>query len=536
MTFTNDMQSGSGGHEYTGSLITNQGTLLEKVFNDFFPGTQNLYFLVGYFYFSGFERLYKGLEDKKLRILVGMDVERDLQNKVKEIQLMEKVNISRGKIRENYYKSLVQLIDDTDFFDSKEKEEAFNIYIEKIKNGTLQIKKTIEPNHAKLYLFEFKEEQRAMNQSPGRVVTGSSNFSLSGLKTRNEVNVILRDPRDYKEGKRLFDELWASAVDLASLDIFDKFDEEVIKKIWIKKLIDPYYMYVRVLDEMFTKKKKRRLKYPSEVSKERYFDLKYQTDAIEAAMEIIERHGGVIVSDVVGLGKSIVASLAAYNLGLKTIIIAPPHLTDQWESYRWDFDVNAKVYSSGKIGAALDENNDGEEKLIIIDEAHKYRNEDTDNYAKLHRLCQGNKVALLTATPYSNKPADIFAMVKLFQIPAKSSIQSAENLALRFKELIKEYKEIDKAQKKKSEPPEVINQRIKKLAEDIRGLLGPVIIRRTRLDLNALEEYRTDLEKQNIVFPRVEDPVCLSYELGELSDRYMQTLLKIAPVEEEDGS
>ncbi|MCP4152758.1 MAG: hypothetical protein GY757_33805, partial [bacterium] len=64
----------------------------------------------------------------------------------------------------------------------------------------------------------------------------------------------------------------------------------------------------------------------------------------------------------------------------------------------------------------------------------------------------------------------------------------------------------------------------------------PVIIRRTRLDLNALEEYCTDLEKQNIVFPRVEDPVCLSYELGELSDRYMQTLLKIAPVEEEDGS
>jgi superfamily II DNA or RNA helicase len=464
-----------------------------------------------------------------------MDVERDFHNKIKEFELLEKVNMSRGKIRGNFYQSLVRLIDDTDFFDSKEKEQAFQVYLEKIRDGSLQIKKTIEPNHAKLYLFEYKEDEKKSAFSPGMLVTGSSNLSLAGLRERREVNVILRDPRDFEEGKALFEELWESAVDIVNPDILDQFEEEVIEKIWIQKLYRPYLMYVRVLDELFSKKKKRRLKYPSEVSNERYFDLKYQTDAIESVMEIIERHGGVIVSDVVGLGKSIVASVAAYNMGLKTIIIAPPHLIEQWDTYRWDFDFSAKVYSSGKIKAALEENNDDEEKLIIIDEAHKYRNEDTENYALLHRLCQGNKVILLTATPFSNRPQDVFAMVKLFQVPAKSTIQSAENLALRFKELIKEYKDIQKMQKKETEPPEVINRRIKKMAEEIRGLLGPVIIRRTRLDLDALEEYREDLDQQNIVFPKVADPISLSYDLGHLSDLYLSTLDRIAPDDPNKG-
>ena len=520
---------------YTGSLITNQKVFLEEVFKCFFPNSQNLYFLVGYFYFSGFEKLYKGLEDKNLRILVGMDVEKDFYNKIKEFELLEKVNMSRGKIRENFYLSLVQVINDTDFFDNKEKEEAFKVYLEKIKDGSLQIKKTIEPNHAKLYLFEYKKKQKEMAMSPGILVTGSSNLSRAGLKERKEVNVILRDPRDYEDGKALFDELWESAVDIVNPDILDQFEEEVIEKIWIQKLYRPYLMYVRVLDELFSKKKKRRLKYPSEVSNERYFDLKYQKDAIESAIEIIERHGGVIISDVVGLGKSIVASVAAYNMGLKTIIIAPPHLIEQWDTYRWDFDFSAKVYSSGRIKTAMEENDENEEKLIIIDEAHKYRNEDTENYAYLHRLCQSNKVMLLTATPFSNRPQDIFAMVKLFQVPAKSTIQSAENLALRFKELIKEYKDIQKIQKKESEPQELIKRRITNLAEEIRGLLGPVIIRRTRLDLDALEEYHEDLDKQHIVFPKIADPISLSYELGYLSDLYLRTLYRIAPEDQDKG-
>jgi len=519
------------------NLITNRDSLLNEVIHNILPSSQNLFFLVGYFYFSGFEMLYRSLEDKNLNILVGMEIEVDIQNKVKEFYLAEKVERSRGSVRDSFYRSLVRLINDTDFFDSQEREEAFCLYLEKIKNGTLQIRKTKLPNHAKLYLFEHKDTHSENGMNPGKLITGSSNLSQSGLEDRYEANVILRDPRDYLEGKKLFDSLWKTAVDIANPDTWDLFDTQVIQKTWINNqaVIKPFWLYVRVLDELFTPKSRQRLKYPAEISNQGYFNLQYQTDAIDAAVSIIHRHGGVIISDVVGLGKSIVASVVAYNLGLKTLIIAPPHLKDQWEAYRWDFDFNARVYSSGSIHLALDENDPNEEMLIIIDEAHKYRNEATENYALLHRLCQGNKVILLTATPYSNKPQDIFSMIKLFQIPAKSTIQTVENLSHEFSRLIASYKKIERVRKSQEEPPEAIKQRIKSLALEIRNILSPLILRRTRLDLEAIPRYRDDLKTQEIVFPEVQDPIPLQYPLGDLTHLYLDTLEKISPEDENKG-
>lgn len=517
------------------SLITNQDIFLEEVINNTLPASKNLFFLVGYFYFSGFEKLYKNILDKNLKILVGMDIEQDIHNKIKEVELLEKVNWARGEVRDNFYRSLVRLFNKTDFFDNKEKQDAFRVYLKKIDDGSLEIRKTVQPNHAKMYLFEHKGGHDHGGYFPGTLITGSSNLSRSGLKDRLEVNVILRDPRDYSEGKELFDQLWKSSVDIADLDNKDDFFNQVVEKIWVDKLYRPYFLYVRVLDELFSKKKERRLKYPSEISNERYFNLKYQIDAIDAAISKIEQHGGVIISDVVGLGKSIVASVVSYNLGLKTIIVAPPHLKEQWETYRWDFDFNAKVYSSGKIETAVEENKDDKELLVIIDEAHKYRNENTITYANLHRLCQGNKVILLTATPFSNRPQDVFSMIKLFQIPAKSTIQTVDNLSNEFKRLIIEYKKIQESQKKKTAPPWVIKKRIKDLADEIRNILSPLLIRRTRLDLKGLEPYSDDLKAQGIVFPKVLDPIPLKYNMGNLSQVYLDTLEKIAPEEEEKG-
>ena len=127
-----------------------------------------------------------------------------------------------------------------------------------------------------------------------------------------------------------------------------------------------------------------------------------------------------------------------------------------------------------------------EKRLIIVDEAHKFRNEEKSFYANLHRLCRGNKVILLTATPFNNDPKDIFALVKLFQIPAKSTIQTIDNLSLRFRELIKQYNQIKKM-KKENSPSEVINAEIAKLALHMKDLLGPLLIRRSRLDFYKIK-------------------------------------------------
>ena len=519
----------------TTQFITNQEKLLSDVINKILPSSKNLYFLVGYFYFSGFQEIYEKVADKDLKILVGLEVEQDLTNKIKEFEVLEETNAPRGLIRNKYLDSLVKLFNDTDFFDSEEKQKAFKLFLEKIENGTLEIKKTLHSNHAKLYVFENKEEFNQGGEYPGTVITGSSNLSHSGLKGRFEINVVSRDAVNYHEAHKIFQELWRDSVKIVDKDNLDDFLYKVVEKTWLNKLPKPFLLYIRVLNEYFKQYSADALRLPYEITDGKYINLKYQIDAISEAIDILQRHNGVIIADVVGLGKSIIASAVAHNLNLKTVIISPPHLVDQWEDYHNEFEFHARIYSSGKIEEALEETDKDETRLIIIDEAHKYRNELTADYANLHKLCQRNKVVLLSATPFNNKPQDIFSMVKLFQIPTRTTLQTVDNLSYQFRELIVEYRRIKDAQKKKTESAAAISARVNQVASQIRNILSPLVIRRSRLDLDAIEEYKQDLEQQKISFPKVNPPEELNYELGDLTELYVSTFEQIAPDDKTPG-
>jgi hypothetical protein len=515
-------------------FITNQDKLLGNVINDILPTTQRLYMLVGYFYFSGFNEIYEEIKEKEVKILIGLDIEKNIMNHFREFELINNIDKSRGEIRKSYNENFVSFFNETDFFDSEAKQEAFRVFVEKIKNGTLQIKKTKKPNHSKLYLFETTDEINQNGLMPGTMITGSSNLTRSGLKGQHEINVIFHDD-NYIKGKKLFDELWKNGIDIVSENSIDDFLNDVIENIWFDRLPRPFLMYVRVLLEYFSLKSPEEVKLPAEITDDKYFNLKYQSDALKKGLEIIKNHNGVIISDVVGLGKSIIASAIAYNLRKKTIIIAPPHLVDQWEDYRYLFDFNAKVFSSGKIKETLKDDFNNEERLIIIDEAHKYRNEMTRDYGFLHQLCQGNKVVLLTATPFNNRPQDIFSMIKLFQIPSKSTIQTVDNLAYQFRDLIIEYKKIQKEQKENVIAEIEVSLRISALSDKIRDILSPIMIRRSRIDLETIEEYREDLKLQNISYSKVNDPILQEYDLGEISELYLETLEEISSEDEKNG-
>jgi ERCC4-related helicase len=479
--------------------------------------------------------LYEQLRNKNLRALVGLEIERDMINRVREVDYHSNIHRTRAEIKQGYYDSLVELFNETDYFDSRQQEEAFKVFFEKIKDGSLQIRKTKEPNHAKMYLFENKEEFSECGTYPGALITGSSNLSLSGLKGRWELNAILRAKTDFLEGKRIFEMLWDDAVIIADENTVAEFETGVIEKIWFDKLYSPYAFYIRVLHEYFSIRYDKDFKTAHEITAGKFWDLKYQADAIQMSLATIEKHNGVIVSDVVGLGKSIIASAVAHNMGLRTIIIAPPHLKQQWEDYRLEFSFNAKVESSGSIEKALNhyrEHAGGKKKwLIIIDEAHKYRNEYTQDYFNLHQLCQGNKVLLLTATPFNNRPQDIYSMIRLFQIPSKSTLKTVDNPGREFRELIRQYKELTKEQKQGKLTDTEIKREVEAIAGRIRAIISPLVIRRSRLDLNAISAYKTDLIKQKIDFPVMSDPELLEYPLGDLKDLYLETLSLISPDE-----
>ena len=174
-----------------------------------------------------------------------------------------------------------------------------------------------------------------------------------------------------------------------------------------------------------------------------------------------------------------------------------------------------------------------EKFLIIVDEAHKYKNEYILDYSILHNLCMGNKVMLLTATPFNNRPEDIYSMLKLFQIPSKSTLKTVENLGTAFKELIARYKELSDSQRKKKLSQAEIKAEAEAIAKSIRSIISPLVVRRSRLDLEDIPEYREDLKRQHIYPTIPEAPIELGYNLNEVKDLYLRTLDLISPSDED---
>lgn len=517
-------------------FIQNSGEQnLSQIINNLLPSkTKAMDFLVGYFYFSGVEEIYKNIGDKPMRILVGLDMDHDILKKTNEFDFYaEQRRSSNKEIREDFYESLVNLFNQTGYFESDKQAAAFKIYFEKIKNGTLEIRKTKDPSHAKMYIFDYKDELTEGGVTPGTVITGSSNFTYSGLQTNNEINVRFHGKPEYDDAKAIFENLWATSIPVVDKDRIEEFEQGVMKHIWFEQTPTPYLLYLRILYEYFNIDSSKQIKTPSEITDGGFMNLKYQEDAIRMALETIEAHNGVIVADVVGLGKSIIGATVARNLDLRTIVIAPPHLVQQWNDYTYDFNVNAKVYSRGNLERVLEEyrasSRKGEQRLIIIDEAHAYRNEYTRDYAILHEICQGNKVMLLTATPFNNRPEDIYSMVKLFQIPTKSTLQTVNNLGAEFAHWIAYYKKMKTQQRKHEISEPELKLTIDSVGREIRKIIEPLVIRRSRIDLEKIPAYKEDLEIQNIKFPKVNPPKPEGYDLGNLEDLYRYTLNRIAP-------
>ena len=116
------------------SFITNRDRFLSEVINGILPKCSSVDILVGYFYYSGFDLICENIKDKNIRILVGLEVDVQVANRIKEVDRFLKINQSRGQIKEDYYTSFVKLFNDADYFDSDSKVESFKLFHSKIMN------------------------------------------------------------------------------------------------------------------------------------------------------------------------------------------------------------------------------------------------------------------------------------------------------------------------------------------------------------------------------------------------------------------
>lgn len=521
-------------------LIDNTDQTLKEALKNALTTTDRVDISVGFFFFSGFEMLAKELEDKKVRILVGLELDPDLVPMITQLSKEDEVDLttfqprmktkSRTALRDNYLDALIGFINDSDIFDRENSNEVFDIFLRKIQDGTLEIRKTLKNNHSKFYMLHNKPEFSQNGDFPGTVFMGSSNFTYQGLIGQAELNDSTREKTKFEEYQGKFEELWSDSESISIVDMHRKeeFLRELKPRIWKFAVPSPYEIYIRILHELFNKEDVSDIETPKGITKGLYSDFEYQLDAIKMVMDRLDKYDGALLADVVGLGKSVIASAVARNLGMNTVIIAPPHLGPQWEDYKESFKIlGYSVFSTGKIKDVYERYRDTREPfLLILDEAHRFRNEDTNDYKLLHQVCHShpdNKTLLLTATPFNNDPKDVFALIKLFQIPGQSTIRSVDNLSVRYRELIKRYKTL-RRDINKDKAPEYIETETDQIANEQRRLIEPILIRRSRLDLKYITRYREDLERQGFDFAKVKGPELLEYDLGNLSDLYVRTL------------
>lgn len=535
-------------------LIDNKEKTLQTALKNALPSAERVDILTAYFYFSGFSALADELKDKKIRILVGKAIDpaavEDLSSAMKidpnvgldAFQSRHYLSLTRTQKKNQYTDSFIKLFNKSalsESFDGTEDQRMQKIFEDKLRDGSLEIRMTNEQNHAKAYILTNKPEVSYNGDYKGDVFMGSSNFTYSGLVGQGELNDSYRDNDNYAKYSGHFDALWndSNAIDIQvqdTPDIDDSFLNQIQKKLWIHATPDPYKIFIRVLHELYSEVEDEDVKFPAAITGGKFSNLKYQLDAIRSGIDCVNKNNGVIIADVVGLGKSVIASAIAHNLEMSTIIITPPHLKSQWQDYATRFKIpGAYVESGGMIQHLHDRYaKDSEPKLYIIDEAHRYRNELTDDYQWLHQLTRShpnNKVLLLTATPYNNRPQDLFAMVKLFQTPSRSTINSVDNLGLRFDDLISKYKKLERLGKKNL--TDEIKIEFQKLSQELRLLIEPVVIRRSRIDLKEIQEYADDLKNQNIEFPEVIGPELVEYDLGDIRQLYVNTLEKLTDTE-----
>ncbi len=536
------------------TFITNESDKkLKQRIAELIGHSKELRFLVGFFYFSGIRELYSSLKnspDIQLDVLVGLNVDKSVHG------LVEYGDNTKGLTNRERFEQFLTSVSksiNSDDFDNEAFYDQARFFIQAIKQEKLRIRKTYDPNHAKLYIFRLKDELTTIKKS--FFITGSSNLTKAGLSYQDEFNVEISD-YGVREAEDYFARLWEEAVKITETADFRDRLIDLLERDTLITEVTPYEAFALILKTYIELQEQKQIKLSllEVLEKKGYRTYKYQTDAVAQALSIIEQYGGVIVADVVGLGKSIVAGLIARSLSKRGIILCPPGLIGDenaatgWRRYREDFGLyDWEVRSVGleNLKKALElVRSNREYEVVIIDEVHRFRNQDTEAYEVLSNICRDRIVIMLTATPFNNTPADILSLLKLFIVPGRSNITLANDLTARFRSYTQTFRRLSNIRKNCNSPDsqkrnkaiadyealfgvrtidlDKVRERTRCLSISIRNVISQVTIRRNRIDLTRDPEYSKEIYELS----DVQDPCEIFYELtpeqSEFYDRVLE--------------
>lgn len=527
------------------NFFTNKnGNTLMKEFEGILQHNQNIKNLdavVGFLRASGYFSLRPFLDNINLvRILIGIDVDKYIAQAANQGRIFFG---AEEEVREECLRKIRRDIESSNY--KKEVEDGMFQMIQDLIDGKLELRAHPSKKiHAKLYIL-YPDEFNQYSQ--GVAITGSSNLSGNGLgiseDKQYEFNVKLDRYDDVKFAKDEFELLWKEAEGCA---ITAEDVKASVDRTYLKGDVKPYDLYIKMLMEYFSDRVLATDDNNPFDMPEGYTKYDYQMDAVAEGYQKLIRYDGFFLADVVGLGKTVIATMIAKKFLIengrdktKILVVYPPAVEQNWKATFKDFGIDkyAKFVTNGSLSKVLDEENYNywnadEYDLILVDEAHKFRSHTTSAFEQLQEICkmprieQGNipgykkKVMLISATPMNNTPADIYNEIQLFQDPRRCTIDGVANLTAFFSPLIKEFQQLRK-------DPNFDVTQFKKLAEHVRDrVIKPLTVRRTRTDIESVARYNKDVNG----FPKVERPNASSYELNEhLADLFesaMQTLDK----------
>lgn len=527
------------------NFFTNKnGNTLMKEFEGILQHNQNIKNLdavVGFLRASGYFSLRPFLDNiNRVRILIGIDVDKYIAQAANQGRIFFG---AEEEVREECLRKIRRDIESSNY--KKEVEDGMFQMIQDLIDGKLELRAHPSKKiHAKLYIL-YPDEFNQYSQ--GVAITGSSNLSGNGLgiseDKQYEFNVKLDRYDDVKFAKDEFELLWKEAEGCA---ITAEDVKASVDRTYLKGDVKPYDLYIKMLMEYFSDRVLATDDNNPFDMPEGYTKYDYQMDAVAEGYQKLIRYDGFFLADVVGLGKTVIATMIAKKFLIengrdktKILVVYPPAVEQNWKATFKDFGIDkyAKFVTNGSLSKVLDEENYNywnadEYDLILVDEAHKFRSHTTSAFEQLQEICkmprieQGNipgykkKVMLISATPMNNTPADIYNEIQLFQDPRRCTIDGVANLTAFFSPLIKEFQQLRK-------DPNFDVTQFKKLAEHVRDrVIKPLTVRRTRTDIESVARYNKDVNG----FPKVERPNASSYELNEhLADLFesaIQTLDK----------
>ena len=488
-------------------------------------------FCVGYFNLRGWKHIESQIDGwdgqaQQCRVLVGMQ-------KLPFDQLRESLSLAgnqtvdtasaarlKRQVAEEFKEQLVTGVPTND------DEQALKRLAAQLRAKKVVVKLFLKhPLHAKLYLFH-----RLDPIIPMVGYLGSSNLTFAGLSGQGELNVDVLDQDACNKLNRWFEDRWN---DSFCIDITDEL-AGIIEESWARtELIPPYHIYLKMAYHMSQEARAGLSEFniPSDFG-DRLFD--FQTAAVKIAAHHLHRRNGVLIGDVVGLGKTLMATALARifedDFGLETLIICPKNLVSMWDTYRQEYRMRATIVPISQAIGQLPEMR--RYRLVIIDESHNLRNREGKRYGAIQDYIRANdsKCILLSATPYNKTYRDMSNQLRLF-------VDDEEDIGIRPERLIRKMGgEVEFNAVHQSPIRSLSAFDFSEHPDDWRDLMRLYMVRRTRsfiqknysaIDPDTGRSYLTYENDKRSYFPE-RRPVTVPFEINDscVNDQYARLYSK----------